>query len=194
MLSMVFVFAAVRAGNQVQFAEFARQVQWYQEKAQHMEEGVTPLHNILEMENDAPANDGRLPNPMAIVDRCRNSLGNFKNFVEEACSYVASHVLGVVRSHYPAVDMRRFAAGGGGWHHRSESYRAARRIQGGCRGHRWRHPSILGLWARKRNISRLLKTNCRCASCILCVLMNEALSAVFRMHGVFKSTRCLQAA
>ncbi|XP_066324036.1 uncharacterized protein [Miscanthus floridulus] len=58
-------------GNQVQFAEFARQVQWYQEKAQHMEEGVTPLHNILEMENDTPANDGRLPNPMAIVDRCR---------------------------------------------------------------------------------------------------------------------------
>ncbi|CAD6266587.1 unnamed protein product [Miscanthus lutarioriparius] len=102
---------AVRAGNKRQFDEFARQVQWYQDKAQQMEEGVTPLLNIIEMDNTSSASNRGLPNPMVIVERCRNSLGNFKGFVEEARHYVASHVLGVVRSHYPTVDLNRFAAG-----------------------------------------------------------------------------------
>lgn len=105
------MLAAVRAGNKRQFDEFARQVQWYQDKAQQMEEGVTPLLNIIEMDNTSSASNRGLPNPMIIVERCRNSLGNFKGFVEEARHYVASHVLGVVRSHYPTVDLNRFAAG-----------------------------------------------------------------------------------
>lgn len=33
----------------------------------------------------------------------------FKQYIGDACEYVGAHVLGVVRSHYPSVDLRRLA-------------------------------------------------------------------------------------
>jgi hypothetical protein len=38
-------------------------------------------------------------------------LAFFKQYIHDAGEYVAAHVLAVVRSHYPGVDLRRLEAG-----------------------------------------------------------------------------------
>jgi hypothetical protein len=111
MLSMTVVLTAVRIGNKAQFAEFRRQIKWYQDKCEAMEQGNTPVLDLIGAEPTQPDAAGRPAHPYAIVERCRNSLSAFKQYIGEACEYVGAHIQGVVRSHYPGVDLRRLAAG-----------------------------------------------------------------------------------
>ena len=111
MLSMVVVLAATRIGNKAQFDEFGRQIRWYQDKCEAMEQGITPILDLIGLEPEQPDAAGRPARPDTIIDRCRNSLSAFKQYIEDAYEYVGAHVLGVVRSHYPNVDLWRLAAG-----------------------------------------------------------------------------------
>lgn len=68
--------------------------------------GVLPILNLIEV---APAQPGAEKPPL--VDKCINSWVMFKQFVCDSSEYMASHVLAVVRSHYPRVDLQRLEAG-----------------------------------------------------------------------------------
>jgi hypothetical protein len=75
-----------------------------------MEDGITPVLNLIRMEPKEPV-VGRAPQPGAIIDKCKNSKSWFKQYIRDTGEYVAAHVLAVVRSHYPRVDLRRLEAG-----------------------------------------------------------------------------------
>jgi hypothetical protein len=111
MLSMVIVLVATRIGNKAQFDEFGRQIRWYEDKCEAMEQGIAPVLDLIGLEPDQPDAAGRPARPDAIIERCRNFLSAFKQYVGDACEYVGAHVLGVVWSHYPGVDLRRLAVG-----------------------------------------------------------------------------------
>jgi hypothetical protein len=101
MLSMTVELTAVRIGNKAQFAD----------KCEAMEQGITPVLDLIGAEAAQPTEAGRPVHPYAVVERCRSSLSAFKQYVGEACEYVGAHILGVVRSHYPGIDLRWLAAG-----------------------------------------------------------------------------------
>jgi hypothetical protein len=71
-----------------------------------MAAGVLSILNLIEV---APAQQGAEKPPL--VDRCINSCVMFKQFVHDTSEYMASHVLAVVWSHYPRVDLQRLEAG-----------------------------------------------------------------------------------
>jgi hypothetical protein len=75
-----------------------------------MEDGITPVLNLIGMEPKEPAAN-QAPRPGAIVDKCKNSWPWFKQYIWDIGEYVATHVLAVVRSHYPNMDLRRIEAG-----------------------------------------------------------------------------------
>ena len=78
--------------------------------------GVRPVLDCIDMEV-APQPDDRLPRPDAIIDRCKAAWENFKGFNRDTVVSVVTHALAVVRSHYPAINVRaigaRFAKGMG---------------------------------------------------------------------------------
>lgn len=52
-----------------------------------------------------------LRGPEILVDQCRRSWDLLKKLARESSRYVATSVLGLVRSHYPRVDLRRLEDG-----------------------------------------------------------------------------------
>jgi hypothetical protein len=65
-----------------------------------MEDGITPVLNLIGMEPEEPA-AGQAPRLGGIINKCKNSLSWFKQYIRDIGEYVAAHVLAVVRSHYP---------------------------------------------------------------------------------------------
>ena len=59
----------------------------------------------------APQPDGRRQRLDTITQRCKASWENFKSFNRDAIVTAATHILAVVQSHYPSVDLQ--AIGGG---------------------------------------------------------------------------------
>ena len=59
----------------------------------------------------------RPPRPDTIIDRCKAAWENFNSFNRDFTIFVMTHALAVVRSHYPAINLRaigaRFARGTG---------------------------------------------------------------------------------
>ena len=55
--------------------------------------------------------DGRRPRSDTIIQRCKAAWENFKNFNRDAIVTVATHVLVVVRSHYPTLDFQLIGGG-----------------------------------------------------------------------------------
>jgi hypothetical protein len=79
-------------------------------KCKVMEEGIKPVLDLISMEPEEGPTD-RPARPEAIVEKCQSSWACFKQYIYDAGEYVAAHVLAVVRSHYPDVDLQRFEAG-----------------------------------------------------------------------------------
>jgi hypothetical protein len=75
-----------------------------------MEDGIMLVLNLIGTEPEEPT-AGQAPRPGAIVDKCKNSWSWFKQYIQDADKYVAAHILAMVRSHYPGVDLRRLEAG-----------------------------------------------------------------------------------
>ena len=59
----------------------------------------------------APQCDDKSPCLDTIVDRCKATWENFKSFNRDATVSAMTHALAVVRSHYPAIDLRAIRAG-----------------------------------------------------------------------------------
>ena len=71
---------------------------------------VRPVLDYIDMEV-APRPDERPPRPEAIIDRCKAAWENFKSFNRDATISVMTHALAVVRSHYPAINLRAIGVG-----------------------------------------------------------------------------------
>ena len=71
---------------------------------------IKPMLDCVDLE-PAPQPDGRRQCSDTIIQRCKTMWENFKSFNRDAILSVATHVLVVVRSHYPAIDLQ--AIGGG---------------------------------------------------------------------------------
>ena len=46
-----------------------------------------------------------------IIQRCKSAWENFKSFNRDAIMSIATHVLAVVRSHYPTLDLQSIGGG-----------------------------------------------------------------------------------
>ena len=71
---------------------------------------IKPVLDCVDLE-PSPQPDGRRQCLDTIIQRCKAAWDNFKSFNRDAIVSVATHVLTVVRSHYPAIDLQ--AIGGG---------------------------------------------------------------------------------
>lgn len=67
-----------------------------------IEQGIRPVLDLLDPEAQG-AQAAPPPPPEAFIIRCQNSWSWMKQYVCDAGEFVAAHVLGVVRSHYPGV-------------------------------------------------------------------------------------------
>ena len=65
---------------------------------------IKPVLDCVDLEM-APQPDGRRQGSDTIIQRCKAAWENFKIFNHDAIMTVATHVLAVVRSHYPTIDV-----------------------------------------------------------------------------------------
>ena len=59
----------------------------------------------------APQPDGRPPRLNTVIERCKAMWESFKSFNRDAIVATTTHVLTVVRSHYPSIDLQAIGAG-----------------------------------------------------------------------------------
>jgi len=74
---------------------------------------VTTIKPVLDCVDLEPGiqPDGRRQRSDTIIQRCKVAWENFKSFNRDAVVSVATHVLAVVRSHYPTVDLQVIGGG-----------------------------------------------------------------------------------
>ena len=65
---------------------------------------IKPVLDCVDLET-ATQPDGRRQHSDTIVQRCKAAWENFKTFNCDAIVSVSTHVLVVVRSHYPSIDL-----------------------------------------------------------------------------------------
>ena len=66
--------------------------------------------DCFNLEPAAQHNDRR-QRPNTIIQRCKAAWENFKTFNRDAITIVATHVLAVVRSHYPTINLQSIGGG-----------------------------------------------------------------------------------
>ena len=71
---------------------------------------IKPVLDCVDLE-PATRHDGRRQRPDTIIQRCKAAWENFKTFNRDAIMTVATHVLAVVRSHYPTIDLQSIGGG-----------------------------------------------------------------------------------
>ena len=71
---------------------------------------IKPVLDCVDLEL-APSPIDRRQRSDTIIQRCKAAWENFKIFNRDAIETIATHVLAVIRSHYPAIDLQ--AIGGG---------------------------------------------------------------------------------
>jgi hypothetical protein len=79
-------------------------------KCKAMEQGIKPVLDLIGMEPEEAPSD-RPARPEAIIEKCQSSWIWFKQYIRDAGEYMGTHVLGVVRSHYPRVHLKRLETG-----------------------------------------------------------------------------------
>ena len=71
---------------------------------------IKPMLDCVDLETTAQ-HDGRRQRPDTIIQRCKAAWENFKIFNRDAIMTIATHVLAVVRSHYPTIDLQSIGGG-----------------------------------------------------------------------------------
>ena len=66
---------------------------------------IKPVLDCVDLET-ATQPDGRRQCSDTIIQRCKAAWENFKSFNRDAIVSIATHVLMVVRSHYPTIDLQ----------------------------------------------------------------------------------------
>ena len=87
------------------------QVKTYDEKLEVMTMEIQPVLDYVSLE---PPEGAWLPRDgpyRSVVDRCRTTWANFKEFACSVTHGAIIHALTQLKSHYPLVDLRRVATG-----------------------------------------------------------------------------------
>ena len=71
---------------------------------------IKPVLDCVDLE-PASQTDDRRQHSDTIIQRCKEAWENFKIFNRDAIVSVATHVLAVVRSHYPSIDLQSIRGG-----------------------------------------------------------------------------------
>ena len=71
---------------------------------------IKPVLDCVDLET-ATQPDGRRQRSDTVIQRCKVAWENFKIFNRDAIVSVATHVLAVVRSHYPSIDLQSMRGG-----------------------------------------------------------------------------------
>jgi len=71
---------------------------------------IKPVLDYVDLEM-ATQLDGRQQHSDTIIQRCKVAWENFKTFNRDTITTVATHVLAVVRSHYPSIDLQSIRGG-----------------------------------------------------------------------------------
>ena len=71
---------------------------------------IKPVLDYVDLET-ATQPDGRRQRSDTIIQRCKAAWENFKSFNRDTIVSVATHVLMVVRSHYPTIDFQSIGGG-----------------------------------------------------------------------------------
>jgi hypothetical protein len=110
MLNMVLCLSAiVRQNAKTHLKALIKEKEHLASKCNAMEEGIKPVLDLISMEpEEGPT--GRPARPEVIIEKCQSSWTCFKQYIHDVGEYVAAHVLAVVRSHYPGVDLQRLEA------------------------------------------------------------------------------------
>jgi hypothetical protein len=111
MLNMVLFLSAVVCQNTKTHLEaLIKEKDHLLSKCKAMEQGIKPVLDLIGMEpKEAPTD--RPAQPGDIVEKCQSSWTWFMQYIRNTGEYMATHVLGVVRSHYPRVDLKRLEIG-----------------------------------------------------------------------------------
>ena len=74
---------------------------------------ITAIKLVLDCVNLEPAtqHDSRRQRSDTVIQRCKAAWENFKIFNCDAIMTIATHVLMVVRSHYPTIDLQSIGGG-----------------------------------------------------------------------------------
>ena len=74
---------------------------------------VAAIKPVLDCVTLQPATqlDGRRQRSDTVIQRCKAAWENFKIFNHDAIVSIATHVLAVVRSHYPTLDLQSIGGG-----------------------------------------------------------------------------------
>ena len=74
---------------------------------------ITAIKLVLDCINleSATQRDGRRQHSDTVIQRCKAAWENFKTFNRDAITTIATHVLMVVRSHYPTIDLQSIEGG-----------------------------------------------------------------------------------
>jgi hypothetical protein len=111
MLSMVLrLSAVVRQNAKTHLEALIKEKDNLASKCKAMEQGIKPMLDLIGMEPEGAPTD-RPAQLEAIVKKCQSSWTCFKQFIRDTGEYVAAHVLCVVRSHYPGVDLKSLETG-----------------------------------------------------------------------------------
>ena len=71
---------------------------------------IKPVLDCVDLEL-ATQPDGRRQRSDTIIQRCKAAWENFKSFNHDAIVSIATHVLAVVQSHYPTIDLQSIGGG-----------------------------------------------------------------------------------
>ena len=71
---------------------------------------IEPVLDCIDLKT-ATQHDNRRQHPDTVIQRCKAAWENFKTFNRDAITTVATHVLAVVRSHYPTTDLQSMEGG-----------------------------------------------------------------------------------
>ena len=71
---------------------------------------IKPVLDCVDLEMATQPN-GRRQRLDTIIQRCKAVWENFKSFIRDTIVSIATHVLAVVRSHYPTIDLQSIGGG-----------------------------------------------------------------------------------
>ena len=71
---------------------------------------IKPVLDCVDLKA-AMQHDSRRQHPDTVIQRCKAAWENFKTFNHETIMTIATHVLMVVRSHYPTIDLQSIGGG-----------------------------------------------------------------------------------
>ena len=71
---------------------------------------IKPVLDCVDLE-PTTQHDGKRQRPDTVIQRCKVAWENFKTFNHDAITTVATHVLVVVRSHYPTINLQSIGGG-----------------------------------------------------------------------------------